>query len=111
MTTGDSALTEREWFSFLSQFWGPEPYKAFPILPWLHAFPRTDFLLYFSCVSDGNESACSAEDPSSIPGSKRSPGERNGNSLQNSCLENHMARGAWQAIVHGGAKSRIQLNN
>ena len=29
------------------------------------------------------------------------PGEGNGNPLQNSCLENPMDRGAWQAMVHG----------
>ena len=32
--------------------------------------------------SDGKESACSAGDPGSIPGSGRSPGERNDNPLQ-----------------------------
>ena len=37
---------------------------------------------------------------------KQSPGERNGNSLHYSCLENFMDRGAWQATVHGIAKSR-----
>ena len=31
-------------------------------------------------------------------------GERNGNLLKYSCLENPMGRGAWQAIVHGIAK-------
>ena len=31
--------------------------------------------------SDGKESACSAGDPGSIPGSGRSPGEGNGNPL------------------------------
>ena len=36
-----------------------------------------------------------------IPGSRRSPGEGNGNPLQYSCLANPMDRGAWQAIVHG----------
>ena len=41
-----------------------------------------------------------------IPGLERSPGEVNGNSLQYSCLECYMGRGAWQAIVHGVAKSR-----
>ena len=35
-----------------------------------------------------------------IPGSGRSPGEGNGNSLLYSCLENLMDRGAWQATVH-----------
>ena len=39
-----------------------------------------------------------------IPGWGRPPGE-NGNPLQYSCLGNPMDRGAWQAIVHGVAKS------
>ena len=56
--------------------------------------------------SDHKESACNAEDPSSILGSGRSPGEGNGNLLQYSCLENPMDRGAWWATVLGVAKSR-----
>ena len=40
--------------------------------------------------SDGKESACNAGDPSSIPGSGRSPGERIGYPLQYSGLENSM---------------------
>ena len=36
-----------------------------------------------------------------IPGLGRSPGEGNGYSLQYSCLENPMDRGAWWATVHG----------
>ena len=51
--------------------------------------------------SVGKESACSAEDPGSIPGSGRSPGEGNGKPLQFPCLENLMDRGAWWAAVHG----------
>ena len=54
---------------------------------------------------DGKESACKAGDLGLIPGSGRSTGEGNGNPLQYSCLENSMDRGAWQAIVHGAAKS------
>ena len=50
--------------------------------------------------SDGKASAYNARDPGSIPGSGRSPGERNGNPLQYSCLENPMDRGAWWATVH-----------
>ena len=49
----------------------------------------------FPCRSVGKESAYSAGDLGSIPGSGRSPGEGNGNSLQYSCLENPMDRGAW----------------
>ena len=41
----------------------------------------------------------------SIPGSRRSAGERNCNSLQYSCLENSMDSRAWWATVHGVAKS------
>ena len=37
----------------------------------------------------------------SIPELGRSSGERNGNPLQYSCLENSMDRGAWWATVHG----------
>ena len=44
-----------------------------------------------------------------IPGSGRSPGERQGNPLQDSCLENPMDREAWQATVHRVAKSQTQL--
>ena len=54
--------------------------------------------------SDGKESACNSGDPGSILGSGRSPGEGNGYSLQYSCLENPMDRGAWQATVHGVTK-------
>ena len=46
-----------------------------------------------------------ARDVGSIPGSGRSPGGGNGNSLQYSCLENSMDKGAWQATVHEVAKS------
>ena len=40
-----------------------------------------------------------------IPELGRSPGEGHGSPLQDSCLENPMDRGAWQATVHGLAKS------
>ena len=48
--------------------------------------------------SVGKESAYTAGDRGLIPGLGRSPGEGNGNPLQDSCLENLMDRGAWQAI-------------
>ena len=54
--------------------------------------------------SVGKESACNAGDSGSILGSRRSPGEGNGNPLQYSCLKNSMDRGAWQAAVHGVTK-------
>ena len=55
----------------------------------------------FPDSSVGKESACSAGDPGWIPGSRRSPREGNVNSLQYSCLESPMDRGAWRATVHG----------
>ena len=60
----------------------------------------------FPCSSVGKESACNAGDLGSIPGSGRSPGKGNGNSLQYSYLENPMDRGAWRAIVH--AVTRVE---
>ena len=59
--------------------------------------------------SAGKESACSAEDPGLIPGSRRSPGEGKGHPLQYSCLGNPMDRGAWWATVHGVARVRHGL--
>ena len=44
--------------------------------------------------SDGKESACN-----------KCPGKGNGNSLQYSCFENPLDRGAWWATVHGVTKS------
>ena len=64
----------------------------------------------FPGSSDSKESACNEEDPGSIPGLGRSPGERNGNPLQCSCLENSTDRGVWWATVHG-SQSRKQLSN
>ena len=61
--------------------------------------------------SDGKEFACNARDLSSIPRSGRSTGEGNGSSLQCSCLENPVDRGAWQATVQGAAKSWTRLSN
>ena len=47
-----------------------------------------------------------AGDAGLIPGSGRSVGGGNGNSLQYPCLENPKDRGAWQATVHRVTKSR-----
>ena len=38
-------------------------------------------------------------------------GEGNGTLLQYSCLEKSMDRGAWEAAVHGVAKSRARLSD
>ena len=61
--------------------------------------------------SDGKESACNVGDLGSIHGLSRSPEEGNGNSLQYTCLENSMDRGAWWPTVPGVTKSQTQLSN
>ena len=61
--------------------------------------------------SDGKESACNARDLGLILGEGRSSGEENGYPCQYSCLGNAMDRGAWQASVHGVAKSQILLRD
>ena len=43
-------------------------------------------------------------DAGSIPGSGRPSGGGNGNPFQYACLDKHMDRGAWRAIVHGIAR-------
>ena len=45
-------------------------------------------------------------DAGSIPGSGRFPGGGHGNPVQDSCLENPMARGALWAMVHRATKSQ-----
>ena len=101
----------------------------------IHSFTQ-QFLLHASCIpnimaivvalstlgilqlsmgfpggSEGKASACNAGDLGSIPGSGRSPGEGNGNTLQYSCLENPMDREAWWITVHGISKSRTRLSD
>ena len=67
--------------------------------------------LGFRGCSDIRESACSAGDLGSIPGSGRFLGEGNGNPLQYPGLKNSMDRGARPAAVHGVAKSQTWLRN
>ena len=63
-----------------------------PGLPHAQGFPG---------ASHSEESACNTGDLGSIPGPRRSPGGRNGNPLQCSCLLNPMDREAWWDSVHG----------
>ena len=59
----------------------------------------------FPVDSHGKQSACKVGNLGSNLGSGRSPGGGRGNTLQYSCLEHPMDRGAWQATVHGVTKS------
>ena len=66
----------------------------------------------FSGSSAGEESACNAGDPGSIPGSGSSPREGIGYPLQYSGLENpHGQRSLAGYTVHGVTKGRTQLSN
>ena len=49
-------------------------------------------------------SVCNTGHLGSVPGSGRSPGGKNGNPLESSCLGNSTDRGAWQPTVHRVAK-------
>ena len=65
--------------------------------------------IFGSVVKNPPANAGAKGDSGSIPGLGRSPGGGNGNPLQYSCLENPMDRGAWWTVVHGVAKSQVQL--
>ena len=58
-----------------------------------------------SVVKNLPANAGDARDSASLPWVRKSPGGGNGNLLQYSCLGNPKDRGAWQATVHGVAKS------
>ena len=76
-----------------------------------HIYVLVYTVLGFSGGSEVKVSVCNTGDPGSIPGLGRSPGEENGNPLQDSCPENPMNREAWWATVHGVAKSWTQLSD
>ena len=61
----------------------------------------------------GKESTCNAGDTGVtglIPGSGRSPEGRNGNPLQDSCLENPTDRGACWATIHRVKKNQTCMH-
>ena len=65
-----------------------------------------------SVVKNLSANAEGTGDTGLIPGSGKSPGEGNGNSLQYSCLGNPMDREAWWAIPSlGSQKNWTQLSN
>ena len=73
--------------------------------------PGVSILLWASQVAlVVKNTLTNARDTGFIPGLGRYSGEGNGNSLQYSCLEKPVHRGAWRAIVHGVRKSRMRLS-
>ena len=98
------------YFSFCSR---PRQHSEELAYSFLEACLAQSLCLQLSCIllnegfphsSLGKESACNAEDPGSIPGLGRSPGEGKGYPLQYSGLENSMD------YVRGVAKSRTRLS-
>ena len=85
--------------------------------PWKHCLQINIEQLFIGGVPCGSvvknppANAGATGDTGSIPGSGRSPGEGNGNSLQYSCLENPTDRGAWRSTVHGVPKSWTRLSD
>ena len=83
-----------------------------PYQPWMQPSDRREFCKDRGHPggSTGKESVCNAVDclqcrgPGFLPGSGRSPGEANGNLLQNSCLENSMDGRVWRVTIHGIAR-------
>ena len=67
--------------------------------------------LGFPSGASGKETSCNVGDAGLIPGSGRSLGEGNGNSLQYSCLGNLMDKGAWWVTGRGVAKSKTWLSD
>ena len=63
------------------------------------------YFMDFPGGSDDKASAYNAGDPGLIPGSGRSSGEGNGNTLQYPCLENPMDRRAWWAVQFMGSQT------
>ena len=56
-------------------------------------------------VKNSPVNAGDVRETGSVPGLGISPGGGHGNPLHYCCLENLIDRGAWQATVHGIAKS------
>ena len=74
-------------------------FNTFQHLPEYLSFPGG------SMVKNPPAKAGDARDVGLIPGLGRSPGGGSGIPLQYPCLGNCVDRGAWQATVHGSAKS------
>ena len=74
----------------------------------IHVVPVRPFQVA-PAIKNHPANAWNVREVGSIPGSVRSPAEGNRNSLQYSCLENPMDRGAWWVRVHRITKSWTRL--
>ena len=72
-------------------------------------YKKFSYLVGFPHRSVSKAFACNVGDPVSILGLGSSPGEGNGNPLQDSYLENPMNGEAWRATAHGVTRVRHDL--
>ena len=79
-------------------------------VPPLHSLHFRGLMFVVLVVKNLPANAGDTRDVGLIPASGRSPGVGNDNPLQDSCLEKPMDRGAWQATIHGVAKSWRRLS-
>ena len=98
----------------LMVFPGPYCFSICPLLAPFAFYLRTgqpEMVLVVKKKKNLPANAGDVRDVDLTRGSGISPGERHGNPLQYSCLENPVDRGAHRATVHGVAKSQTRLNN
>ena len=80
-----------------------------------HVYSKVIQLHIYICLfpggSDNQESACNAGEMGSIPGSRRSPGEGNGNPRQQSGLENPMDGESGRLQSRGSRRVRHDLRD
>ena len=89
-----------------------ETYTQYLVIIYYGKEPEKVYInMGFPGGSDSRDSACNTGDPGSVPGLGRSPGEGNVNPLQHSCLQNSLGREAFQATIHGVAKSQTRLSD
>ena len=79
-------------------------------IDWLDLKAKVLYIYIELFAMTHKESACNAGDTSLILASGRSPGERNDNPFQYSCLKIPKYRGSWWVIVQRVTKSWKQLN-
>ena len=100
-----------EWITNKVLLYSMGNYLWYPVINYHGKDYEQGMRIGFPGGSTSKASACDAGDVGLVPGSGRPPGERNGNPLQYSCLENPMDRGAWRVTVCGVAKNRTRRSD
>ena len=104
---GDQEGTQRRCLSFVWTLWGTEALTTEVLCPSISSGSADEFGWVFL----GESLSVPDDDELYLVVSNRCLREGNGNPLQYFCLENLMDGGAWQAAVHGVAKSRTWLSD